>query len=182
MADVVDQLLRDVLVHAAGTHIGRMHARARGALVEDHQLLALLEAPERRGERADVHGLRGHVEEMRQEAADLGIEHADELPALRHADAEQPLDGQRIGMFLVHRRHVVEAVEIRHGLQVGLVLDQLLGAAMQQADMRIDTGADLAVKLQHKAQHAMRGRMLRPEVDREVADGGFSHDGVLPLG
>ena len=54
-ADVVDELLRQVLVHAARPEIGGVHARARGALVEDHQLLALLEAPERRRQRADVH-------------------------------------------------------------------------------------------------------------------------------
>ena len=52
------------------------------ALVEDHQLLALLEAPQRRRERADVHGLRRDVEQMREQPADLGEEHADELRAL----------------------------------------------------------------------------------------------------
>ena len=36
--------------------------------------------------------------------------------------------------------------------------------------MRIDALDHLAVKLEHKAQHAMRRRMLRPEVDREVAE------------
>jgi hypothetical protein len=41
-------------------------------------------------------------------------------------------------MLLVHRRHIVEAVKIGDRLQVGLVLDQLFGAAMEQADMRID--------------------------------------------
>ena len=74
-------------------------------------------------------------------------------------------------MLLVHRRHIVEAVEIGHGLQIGLVLDQLFGAAMQQADMRIDAGDDFAVEFEHEAQHAVRRRMLRAEVDREVADG-----------
>jgi hypothetical protein len=34
--------------------------------------------------------------------------------------------------------------------------------------MRIDALDDFAVQLQHEAQHAMRGRMLRTEVDREV--------------
>ena len=148
---------------------------ARGALVEDHQLLALLEAPERRGQRADIHRLRRDVEEMRKQPADLGIEHADELAAARHLDAEQPLDGEAEGVLLVHRRDVVEPVEIGHRLQIGLVLDQLLGAAMEQADMRIDALDDLAVELEHQAQHAMRRRMLRPEVDVEVADVGFGH-------
>ena len=103
------------------------------------------------------------------------IEHADELAAARHRDAEQLLDRQREGVLLVHRRDVVEPVEIGDRLQVGLVLDQLLGAAVEQADMRIDALDDLAVELQHEAQHAVRRRMLRPEVDGEGADVGFSH-------
>ena len=43
--DVVDQRLRQILVHPTRTEIGRMHAAARGALIEDHQLLALVEPP-----------------------------------------------------------------------------------------------------------------------------------------
>ena len=62
--DVVDQFRRQILMHAAGAEIGRMHARARGALVEHHQLLALLEAPQRRRQRADIHRLRGDIEKM----------------------------------------------------------------------------------------------------------------------
>lgn len=71
-------------------------------------------------------------------------------------------------MLLIHRRDVVEPVEIRNRLQVGLVLDQLLGAAVKQADMRIDAFDDFAVELQHEAKHAVRRRMLRTKVDGEV--------------
>ena len=39
--------------------------------------------------------------------------------------------------------------------------------------MRIDAVDDLAVQLQHQAQNAMRRRMLRPEIDVEIADGRF---------
>ena len=35
--------------------------------------------------------------------------------------------------------------------------------------MRIDARDDFAVELQHQAQHAVRRRMLRPEIDREIA-------------
>ena len=55
-------------------------------------------------------------------------------------------------MFLVHRRDVVEPVEVGQRLQVSLVLDQLLGPAMEQTDMRIDALNDLAVELEHEAQ------------------------------
>ncbi len=76
-------LRRQILVDAARAEIGRVHARAAGPLVEHHQLLALLEAPERRRQRADVHRLRRDVEQMREEPADLAVEHADELGAAR---------------------------------------------------------------------------------------------------
>src|SRR5215831_5012012 len=41
--DIVDQFWRKVLMYAADSEIGRMHAATRGTLIEDHQLLALLE-------------------------------------------------------------------------------------------------------------------------------------------
>ena len=55
-------------------------------------------------------------------------------------------------MLLVHRRHVIEPVEIRQVLQVGPAFHQLFGAAMQQADMRVAPLDDLAVQLEHEAQ------------------------------
>ena len=169
------ELGRQVLVHAAEAEILGVHAAAGGALVEHHQLLALLEAPQRRGERADVHGLGRDVEEVGEQAADLVVEHADQLGALGHLEPEQLLAGEAEGVLLVHRRDVVEAVEVADRLHVGLVLDQLLGAAVQQADVRVDALHDLAVELQHEAQHAVRRRMLGAEVDVEVADFGFGH-------
>jgi hypothetical protein len=154
---------------AADTEIGRMHARAGGALVKYHQLFAFFKAPQRRGQRADVHRLRGDIEKMRQDAADLAIQHPDQLPAARHGYAEQLFRRQAERVFLVHRRDIVEPVEIRNRLQIGLVLDQLLGAAMKQADVRIDARNHFAVQFQNKAQHAVGSRMLWPEIDGEVA-------------
>jgi hypothetical protein len=47
---------------------------------------------------------------------------------------------------------------------------------MQKPDMWIHSLHNFAVQLQHKAQHAVRRRMLRPEIDREIAwCGCFSH-------
>src|SRR5205807_5236975 len=101
--DVVEELRRQVLVHPSDPKIVRVHASARGALVKPHQLLALLEAPQRRRERADVHRLRRHVEEMREQPSDLAIEDANELPALGHRDAEELLGCQ--GHFGSRRVH-----------------------------------------------------------------------------
>ena len=81
-------------------------------------------------------------------------------------------------MLLVHRRDIVEPVEIGHVLQIGARLHQLLGAAMEQPDMRIDALDDLAVEFEHEAQHAMRRRMLRAEIDREIAKVLIGHCGL----
>ena len=41
---------------------------------------------------------------------------------------------------------------------------------MQQPDMRVGTRDHLAVHLQHQAEHAVRGGMLRPEIQRMAVD------------
>ena len=72
-------------------------------------------------------------------------------------------------MLLIHRRYIIEPIKIGHGLSVGFVFDQFFGAAMEQADMRIDALDDFAVEFEHKAQHAVGRRMLRAKVDRKGA-------------
>ena len=80
-------------------------------------------------------------------------------------------------MFLVHRRDVVEPVEVGQRLQVRFVFDQLLGSAVEQSDMRIDARNDLSVELEHEAQNAVGRRVLGPEIDGEIANSSFGHSG-----
>src|SRR5262245_10497077 len=162
-------------MHAAEAEVFGMHAAARRALVKHHQLLALLKAPQRWGERAHVHGLGGHVEQVRKKPPDLRVEHADELRSLGHLQLEEFLAGKAERMLLVHRRHIIEAIEIADGLQIGLVLNQLLSTAVKQTDVWIDAVHDLAVELQHPPQHTVRSGMLRAEVDVELADLRLGH-------
>src|SRR5690242_16746505 len=98
---------------------------------------------------------------MREQAADLAIEHADELRAARDLQAKELLRRKAERMLLIHRRDVIEPVEIRDRLQIGLLLDQLLGAAMQETDMWVHTFDNLAVQFQNETQNAMSRRMLR---------------------
>ena len=100
------------MVHAANPEIIGMHTWTRGALVKYHQLLTLLEAPQWRGKRPDVQRLSRYVEQMREQAADLAIEHTNELPALGHFDAKELLHCETEGMFLIHWRDVIEPIEV----------------------------------------------------------------------
>jgi hypothetical protein len=112
---------------------------------------------------------------MRQDAADFAIQHADQLAAARHGDAEQLFRRQAERVLLIHRRDVIQPVEIRNRLQIRLLLDQLFGAAMQKPDMRIDALDNLAIQLEDEPQHAVRRRVLRPKVDRKIAEILFVH-------
>jgi len=53
-------------------------------------------------------------------------------------------------------------------LQVGAGFRQLLGAAVQQADVRVGALDHFAVQLQHQAQHAVRCRVLRTKIQGVV--------------
>ena len=162
-------------MHAADPEIVGMHASARGALIEYHELFALFKTPQRRRQRADVQRLGGNVEQVREQPSDLAIEHADELASSRNRDAKQLFGCQTERVFLVHRRDVVEPVEVRQRLQVGFVLNQFFGAAMEQADMGIDAPDHLTVQFQHKTQHPVCRRVLRPKIDRKIAECSFGH-------
>jgi hypothetical protein len=72
-------------------------------------------------------------------------------------------------MLLVHRCDIVEAVEIRQRLQVSLIFDQFLGAAMEETNMGVDASYHFAVKFEHETQHPVSRGMLRSKIDREIA-------------
>jgi hypothetical protein len=161
---VLRHRVRQIAVHAARTVVGRVHARARDRFVHVEQVFAVAEGVQEGAHRADVECVRAQPHQVVQDARDL-VEHgADVLRADRHVDAEQALDGQYVTVLVAHHRDVVEAVHVRHRLKVGAGLGQLFGAAVQQADVRVGALDDLAVQLQHQAQHAVRCRVLRTEV------------------
>src|SRR5579862_2001290 len=79
-------------------------------------------------------------------------------------------------MLLVHRRDIVEPVEVRNGLKIGLVFDQFFRTAMKKTNVRIDARDDFAVEIQYQPQYPVGCGMLRPEVERYlrlVAAAGF---------
>jgi hypothetical protein len=165
-----------------GRKIIGVHARAGGPLVEVHAVFAQLEQPQVRRHRADVHHMAAEVQHVVRDAGQLGVEDAQILGAQRHFEPEQFLDGEHEAVLHAHRRAIIEPVEIGQRLEIGLVLAELLGAAMEQADMGIDPLDDLAVELEHEPEHAVRGRMLRPEVDRVVGDLAVRRVGAGQLG
>ncbi len=119
--------------------------------------------------------MRGDIEEVIENPGDLVEQDPDELGAFRNLDAEQVFDREDVGVLLRERRDVIEAIEIAYALNVGSVFDQLFGAAVQEADVRIGPLDHLAVQLQDQPEHAVRRGMLRPEVHAVALEPDFGH-------
>ncbi|MNS94130.1 hypothetical protein D3C72_1283360 [compost metagenome] len=166
--------VRQVAVDAARTVVGRVHARARHRLVHVEQVFALAEGVQEHRHRAHVECVRTDPHQVVHDAGDLVEHHTDVLRADRHFQAQQALDRHHVGVLVGHHRHVVESVHVGHALDPGLLLGQLLGGTVQQADMRVGALDDFAVQLEHQAQHAVRRRVLRAEVQGVILD--ICHD------
>ena len=168
--DVAEQTRRQILMHASRPVICGMQPRPADPFIELHEELALLEPPQEGRDRADIRRIGRDRHQMVEDPGDLVEQHADVLAARRYFEAEQLFDRDREGMLLAHGRDIVEPVEVRDRLQIGLVLDQLLGAAVEQPDMGIDALDDFAVHLHDHAQHPVGRRVLRPEVQGHRLD------------
>ena len=143
-------------------------------------LFALAEAVEEHAHRADVDGVRAQPHQVAVEARQLGQHHAHPLRLRRNLQPQQLLHRQAVAQVVRERRQVVDAVGQRDRLLVGLDLEFLLDAGVQVADVRLARHDGLAVELQQQAQHAVRGRVLRPHVEDHAARRRFAAAAALP--
>ncbi len=119
---------------------------------------------------------------MVRNAREFGEKDPKILRARGDFEIEQFLDRKHEAVLHAQRRAIIEPIEIGQRLHVRLILDQLFGAAVQQPDMRIDALDDFAVELHHEAQHAMRSRVLRAEIDRVILDRDVADFGAFRVG
>jgi len=82
-----------------------MHPRTRCTLIKRHQLLRAPQSPTVSASTRRIEGLGRHVEEMREQTSDLGIEDADELPALGNRDARSLSAARQNGCSWFMARH-----------------------------------------------------------------------------
>lgn len=135
-----------------------------------HQLLTLLETPQEGSEGADVHGVGQDGHEMVQDPGNLAKQGSDPLCSLGDLNVQQLLDGQGVDLLVGHHGHIVETVKVWQGLQVRLVLDQLLGATVQQTDVGVGANNLFTIELEDETQDTVGGRVLGTKVDSVMSD------------
>ena len=157
-------LVGEVEREAADARVGDGEARARDLVEDGVDLLAVLERPQEDRQRAGVHHHRAGPQEVAGDAGELTADGPEPLGALGGLDAGQLLDREAPRHVVRVGRHVVHAVRVGHELLVGLHLGQLLDAAVQVPDVEQALLDGLAVELADDAEGAVRGRVLRAQV------------------
>lgn len=78
-----------------------------GAYGTYHQLFSLLETPQERRQRTDVHGVGQDRHEVVQDARDLAKQGPDPLGSLGDLDVQELLDGEGEALLVGHHGYVV---------------------------------------------------------------------------
>ena len=152
---------------AAGADVVVVHPQAGDLLEEPQHLLALAPAVDHHRDRAEVHAVGGHEQQMARHAAHLGHQHADPDGPLGDVavDAEQLLGRHGERELVGDRAQVVHAGDVGAALRVRELLAGLLHAGVQVPDDRLAAQHGLALEFQHQPQHAVGRRVLRTHVD-----------------
>ena len=157
---------RQVLGDAADLRVARVHAHAAGELDEVEHAVALAEAVEEQRDAAQVDRAGAEEDEVVVDALQLGEDRADPLAAARHLEAEQLLDRHAEHELVAEERVVVGPGRVRDRLPVRLLLHVLLDARVHVADLVVQADDRLAVERRDEAQHAVRRRVVRAEVEQ----------------
>ena len=105
---------------------------------------------------------------MRSNTIQLSQNRAEVMSSARHIQAHHLLDRLDPNKSIGDCGNVVQTIPVRRDHRVHAVFGNLFHAAMQVADIAIEIDHGLAVELQHHAQNSVRGRMLRPHVERHL--------------
>ena len=158
-----------VAVDAADAEVVEEHPLAgqRGQHVDD--LVALDERPQDRRQAAEVERHPAQEQGVAGDPVELGREDPDVLGPARHLDVHQLLEGQDRRPLVEQRADVLERVGVADRLVVVGVLAQLLDAAVEVAEDRVEVDDLLAVELEDDPQDAVGRRVLGAHVDEHLA-------------
>ena len=141
-----------------------VHPHPAHQLVDVQDLLPLPPGVDEGGGGAEVEGAGPVPDQVAGDPGQLAHDHPQVLRPRRDLDAQQPLRRQGEAEVVAERREVVHPVRVGDALLVVVPLEVLLEAGVQEADVRPAAAHDLAVQVQHQAEHAVGGGVLGPHV------------------
>ena len=169
VAEPAHEVVVEVAVDAADAEVVEEHPLAgqRGEHLDD--LVPLDERPQDRRQAAEIERHPAQEQGVAGDPVELRGEHPDVLGAARDLDVEQLLEAQDRAPLVEQRADVFERVDLADDLVVVGVLGELLDAAVEVAEDRVEVDDVLALDLEHHPEHAVRRRMLGPHVEEHLA-------------
>ena len=162
---LVDPAGGQVVLQAADAVEVGVEAAAGGRLDQVEHVLAIAERHEHRRDGTELHAEVAEEQADVGDAAELEQDRADPLRARRGLDLHQLLGGEDERHLVGEAAQPVDAVDQRGHLREGADLGELLVAAVHVAGARLGPHHLLAVEAHDDAQRAVRGRVLRPDVE-----------------
>ena len=158
---------RQIVIQAANPDVIVQHPCAAHPFKQPLDMFAVAHEPQKRRVRANVQRVRADSQEVRGNPVQFSHQHADVFHPFRNLvfNAQHPFHAHRPHVFAVHGSHVVHAVHKRDGLVVGQRFGVFFKAAVQVADVRHHINHGFAIGHHFQPQHAVRGRVLRANVD-----------------
>ena len=169
VAEAAHELVVQVAVDATDPEVVEEHPLAGQRRQHVDDLVALDERPQDRRQPAEVERHPAEEQGVAGDPVQLGREDPDVLGAARHLDVQQLLEGEHRRPLVEQRADVLERVRVADRLVVVGVLAQLLDAAMEIAEHRVEVDDLLAVELEDDPQDAVGRGVLRPHVDEHLA-------------
>jgi hypothetical protein len=112
--------------------------------------------------------VRTEPDEVRVDAGQLSEEDADPYGTFWNFKSEKFLDGEAVTEVVGEWAEVVDTISEGHNLLIELGLAGFLNTGVEITDFGIETDDDFPVDLEHEAEHAVGGRVLRSHVKDHV--------------
>ncbi|KAI6770051.1 hypothetical protein HG530_004680 [Fusarium avenaceum] len=174
LVNIVEKTNGDILVDTTGSNNSwkrrQLPLPFNRMTTTYHKLLTFLETPQERCQSTNIHSVGENGHQMVENTGDLAKQCSDELGSLRNFNVEKLLHGEREALLVGHHGDIIESIEVGKGLEICLVLDQLLGTSVQQTDVRIGSDDLFTIELENQTQHAVGSGMLGTEVDCVVSN------------
>src|SRR5450759_2873371 len=169
VAQAAHELVVQVAVDTADPEVVEEELGAGDRGEDLHDLVALGEAPQDGRDPAQVQGVPAHEEHVAGDPVQLAGQDPDVLRPPRDLDVQQLLEGHHRAPLAEEGGDVLQRVELADDVVEVGVLGDLLHAAMEVAQDRVQVHYLLAGDLEDNPQDAVRGRVLGPHVQEHLA-------------
>src|SRR6476646_11803664 len=123
---------------------------------------------EKYGDGSQVERQRADTQEVSGDPRQFATNNSNKLAARSQLliNSKQFLNGEHVSDVIGQRCKIIQSIRVRDELGISHAFGDLFIAAVQITDVRPCPGNNLAIQLEHDAEHSMRRRMRWPHIEK----------------